>query len=241
MMGDRLLNTPSHTGENSSYSLQFRAPQFQCNTSTSLEQLDLTNEDDAYPTATGPAFRSSWDSDESIFRVEKYLMKYIYTTQHNGSRHIGAVDVQRLECRGVSALLDLRITHPKGIQEIYRNTTDLRPLRLAQNRIATGVSMPPAPYTNTSNYGEDVRNFTEMVARLVPTMNEKSLLDSFGRLADGDSNQTCYAHARNSIRRPPGGGECTEHGTLDNETAILLCEEWKCDDIHAGASITPGF
>jgi hypothetical protein len=233
MMGDRLINTPSHTGENSSYSLQFRAPQFQCNTSTSQDRMNLTSKDYSYPESIGPDFKSSWNSDRSVYVVEKYVMRYIYASQRNQSRRVGVIDVQRLECQGVSALFDLRITHPKGIQEIDRNITDMKPLVLPQHQIGTGVSMPPAPYTNTSNYGEDVRNLTKLVASKVPTMNEVALLDAFGRLAESESNQTCFARAKGSIRPTSGSGDCGGHGTLDDGTSVLLCE-WNCTNVYAG-------
>jgi hypothetical protein len=233
MMGDRLLNTPSHTGEKSSYSLQFRAPQFQCNTSTSQDIMNLTSEDDSYPTSTGPNFMSSWSSYQSVYVVEKYVMRYIYASKRNQSRRVGVIDVQRLECRDVSALFDLHTTHPKGIQEIDRNITGMKALELPQHRIGTGVSMPPAPYTNTSNYGEDVRNLTKLVASKVPTMNEVALLDAFGRLAESKSNQTCYARAKGSIRPTSGSGDCRGHDILDDGTSILLCE-WNCTNVYAG-------
>jgi hypothetical protein len=225
MMGDRMLSTPSHTGENSSYSLQFRAPQFQCNTSTYRENLNMTTDDRIHPKSTGPAFISTWLSDGSIFSVKKYVMDHVYASQRNGSKRTGVVDVEHFQCRGVSVLFDLRVTHPNGIQEIERNISDLQPLKHFPYKIATGVSMPPLPYTNTSHYGEDVRNLTQSVAKLVPAMNERALLDAFGYLVESRSNQTCFGRNQNSSLATGDG--CLKPSTLDNGTSIFICD-WSC-------------
>lgn len=57
MTGDRMLNSPSYTGDNSSYTLRFRAPQFRCNQSTSLKRFSMR---DVTPIYKLPGFNSDW-------------------------------------------------------------------------------------------------------------------------------------------------------------------------------------
>jgi hypothetical protein len=233
MMGDRLLGTPSHTGENSSYLLQFRAPQFQCNTSISRENMNLPSDlgFSDNPTSVSPAFVSSWSFDQSIFSSKKYVVDYIYSTQMNGSERIGVVDIEHFQCQGISALFDLRISHSNGIQVIERNISDLTHLEYFDATISAEVSMPPLPYTNTSDYGEDVRNIIQYVAERVPAMNEKALLDAFGILVESQSNQTCSGLSNNSSYPPRDG--CLEPSKLENGTSIFLCD-WNCtNDLEA--------
>jgi hypothetical protein len=199
MRGDRLLNSPSHTGENSTYSLQFRAPQFQCNTSTFTEEIGSA--DDDYPAYRGyhsPEFESIWTSNISTLLVTKHVMNHIYPNPENRSRLVGVFDAQRLECRGVSRLFDLRISHHNNVQKIECNITEAKPLFLSSNMMSMQVTMPPIPWTNTSDYGEKVRNITKQVASLLPTMNEMALLDALGTVVESKSNQRCYGGTSSS-------------------------------------------
>jgi hypothetical protein len=225
MMGDRMLSSPSYTGENTTYRLKLRAPQFQCNTTTSREERDLTEEDSQMHTL---AFNSTWNRYHSILTIEKHVVNHVYslTSKENPDR-FGAIDVQRLSCKGQSTSFDLNVTHTKGTQSLNYAVSDVEPLGYLQGEFSTGVGMPPRPYTNTTLYEKLSEGFTRKVASYMPLMNDVALLDSLSRMVSSTANQSCNTQDASFT--------CTEDRKLANGSIIMHCNcPW--DGLNDGKS-----
>jgi hypothetical protein len=217
-MGDRIFSLPSYTGVDSTYRLEFRAPRFRCNTTTTREERILEVGDFGVYI---PGFVSTWYNDPTELSFKKHFVDSIYqmsTTENSTCTAI--IDVQKLVCEGQSALFTLNITHTGGTQSITHSMSDIKAPPYVGNRLATGVIWPPKPRTAISDWGESIRKFTLFVAGLVPWMNEKALLDSLGSRMEMETSQSCF-HRRSTDLA------CTQNHTLDNGTAVVLCN-WPC-------------
>jgi hypothetical protein len=75
-MGSRILNSLSYTGEDSSYSLRFRVPQYRCNQSTSHElYIESTNRTLYYQVL---AFNLRWSRIKNDLTFQKYTVDDVY-------------------------------------------------------------------------------------------------------------------------------------------------------------------
>jgi hypothetical protein len=213
-----MFGFPSYTGVNSTYRLEFRAPQFHCNTTTTREERILDVKSFGVDI---PGFVSTWNNNPPKLSFKKHIVDSIYqmSTTENSTR-TAIIDVQELVCEGQSAFFTLNITHTEGAQSIAHIISDVKaPLHLG-NKFSTGVRWPPRPRTVTSDWGESIRAFTLSVAGYVPLMNEKALLDSLGSRMEMETSQSCFVRGSTNLT-------CTQSYTLDNGTAVVLCN-WPC-------------
>ena len=179
MMADRILSLPSHTGENSTYRLIFWAPQFHCNKSNFLMELDLENSKNS--SFSIPAFESTWY--EGVLSINKYVINHIYTPYlGTNSTYTAVFDVQKLSCEGHSMLFDLNITHTKGVQSTEHSLSDPKPLDNPPEKWRMGTHLPPLTDHNITSYSEDFRAWNQRVASYLPNMTEMALFGSLGRL-----------------------------------------------------------
>jgi hypothetical protein len=214
-MGDRMFSFPSYTGVNSTYRLEFRAPLFRCNTTTTREERIL--EVGSFGVHI-PGFVSTWNNDPTKLSFKKHFVDSIYqmsTTENSTCTAI--IDVQELVCEGQSAFFTLNVTHTGGAQSITHSISDIKEPPYVGNKVSTAVRWPPRPRTATSDWGESIRAFTLAVAGLVPSMNEKALLDSLGSRMEMEAPQLCFG-------RGSTNHTCTQSHTLDNGTAVVLCD-----------------
>lgn len=213
-----MYSLASHTGTNSTYNLEFRAPQFHCHNSTARQEIPLKGFGHM---VEGPGFVSTWDGDR-LFRLsfKRYTIDSIYLSTTENLTYTGLVHVNEMVCDPRSALFSLNITQTGDFQNITPIVTDPRTHSHTETKFNANVSWPPLPLTNASNWGEPLRSFTQSVASYLPLMNEMALLDSLGSRMPMESSQSCRANAVNVT--------CTRNHVLDNGTAVLICD-WPCE------------
>jgi hypothetical protein len=94
--------------------------------------------------------------------------------------------------------------------------SNVEPLDWLDDEYSTPLEMPPRPYTNTSDYGVLLQDFTQRVATYLPLMNDVALLDSMSQLVAGTAKQSCSTQ---DVRFA-----CTEDHTLTNGSIVMHCD-----------------
>jgi hypothetical protein len=122
--GNRMLDSLSYTGDNSSYSLTFRAPQYRCSQVESEEQLHLSSGNDGL-SYSAPAFTSQWSQDRNDLSFTKYAVVRVRTASSpvNATRHV-TMAVRNFSCRGESHMFELDISYSGGNLSINPSTSD---------------------------------------------------------------------------------------------------------------------
>ncbi|KAH7402200.1 hypothetical protein DE146DRAFT_631451 [Phaeosphaeria sp. MPI-PUGE-AT-0046c] len=223
MMGDRMLSSPSYTGDNSSYHLRFRAPQYRCNKTTSKEQYLETTNGTLYFEV--PAFASRWSRLGNSLVFQKFAVDHVYASSPNVNETQNVtVTVEGFECRGESRMVDLGISYsPKGL-EMKRTMTDTQKLGSIPMVWSNRTTIPPKWDRNTSSFDEKFRNWTQSVAASLSEMNQMALLDALGFWMTANVPQKCTSAANRT---------CTGQDRATNGTAITVCDP-KCDVLASG-------
>lgn len=223
MMGDRMLNSPSYTGDNSSYRLRFRAPQYRCNKTTSQEHYpENTNGTSFYEV---PAFNSRWSRSMNSLVFQKYAVNpaQARSPDRNQTQNV-TVTVEGLECRGESSMFDLGISYTSKGLEMNRTMTDTQALGPIPMVWGNRTMIPPQSDRKISSFTEEFRNWTQSVAASLPQMNQMALLDALGSWMTARVPQRCVSVANTT---------CTGQSRAENGTIIAVCDP-ACDVLADG-------
>jgi hypothetical protein len=202
MMGDHIVSSPTYTGENSTYALQFRAPQVHCTASNSSLNVKWKSRSNASNENIIPSLDLKWENNTQLVQKTRLNHAKTFVPSKNQSNHdalddpLDAVlDVEGLSCQGQSLLFDLNITHMDGAQQISRRISDPQPM--------DDISVePPLTFyindTTRKSYDllpirvDDPQDWNNWVAHASPIMNQLALLDSLGWWMTDSTNQSCY-------------------------------------------------
>jgi hypothetical protein len=212
----------SATGEDSSYSLEFRAPQFRCNVHRNESAERFTS---PFPWLV---FESDFDdiSDQPNFTVIRQTAKPWFTKSSDDepSEVETILRTEELNCQPYSVRYKLNVTHPKGVQTFKYDIDDWKLLP------APGADIPSYWTNNTlpsfrmnkteddmSVYPDEAKLFIQKVQQQLPSYNEWAILDSL------------MTHIRREKTQLITPIECNERTKLDNGTSLFRCTQYQPD------------
>lgn len=246
IINDQIFNLPIHTGENSTFDLQFRGPQLQC-TSASYNNTFSPERDNSQtprPSFEMPIFESTWDwtsrlnqdsRDVPLYSVAKH--EPLNYTARRTPQNITSFEILRttteLICKPQSVLYDVKISFPRGTRTIQHTTSDVRmllPMKVYTSDEA-GLSFAEVPVyedivgpvaslrlpTDT----QSLQNWNHRMRKLLPLATDWTLLDALVLLLQDED----YSEIKSSDLET-GHPWCSEIGTSTNGTTFFDCGSW---------------
>jgi hypothetical protein len=174
-----------HPDENSTFNMQFRAPQFQCTVSTynhSIPLFDISpvNEEPFMPYLE---FTSKWGSslwDANVYTVEKHSIKSITvkSSPDNSTTYAARVETFKQSCKTNSMLYNITISFPRGVRKIEHTLSDARPMPDPVDIYDNDGSMLSMKISTAEP--EALKEWKHRVAAAMQISNEWALLDALG-------------------------------------------------------------
>lgn len=225
MMGGTTSNAVSYTGENSTYSLQFQAPQLQCRESKNEminETLftgrrwdaaeESTEDSPAWLAFQIPGFESVWNMNGNELTFAKYAIDYIHAAPKpgpQGTRNV-TLNIQKLSCHGQSRIFVLKISYLKTGLSMERTLGDMKSLEPMPKQWTRQIN--GALPKESASFDEGLRSWVQMIAENLPMMNNIALLDAMGSWIEANSTQLClipmYTATCSSRAEYPTGSDC---------------------------------
>ncbi|KAH4276439.1 hypothetical protein HBI70_071390 [Parastagonospora nodorum] len=216
----RLLVQP---GENSTFRLQFRAPQYKCtvsryNGSIPLEYRTQGNTDETDDALTGLVFVSEWNAISHLYSVIQHRIgNYtVQRSQQNTTSYEAFVETTEQSCHPTSVLYAVEVTFPRGIQTIQHSLSDARSLPKQkdlydglQGSLGISLVLPPE--------SQALEEWRQKMLTALPISNEWALLDALGSSLEGSFYE-------DSPRPYPD--ECRKRQNSKNDTDISDCWGW---------------
>ncbi|KAG9185444.1 hypothetical protein G6011_07988 [Alternaria panax] len=246
IISDQMFALPMHPGENSTYSLQFRAPNLRCNATHYEEKLSLlyTLGDWEYkdvkdytdwpafeykpywvppePFLTAQTFRSGWDSNRLIFSSERHEIGRFeaYRSLDNSTRWEAFTRTEKQVCKPISVLHDVNATFPHGIQNVQYETRDAKAL------MATNYTDGLGPSLSYPIEAQSVQDWYDELYTLLPIFNEWALLDALGTAL----NFSFYESTGSPLLKPGSSESGCERGeTMLDGTVVYGCNKTEWD------------
>jgi hypothetical protein len=243
-MNNQVRNLPNHPGENSTYDLQFQGPQFRCisvsyNNTYALDR-NYSLPPEQYLLGPAPAFASTWDRDwqwdrnsrdAPLYSVAKHTpLTYTYrlTSQDELIMEVLRATTE-LKCKPHTALYDVKVSFPRGIQTVEYNTSDVKPLS------PIGVySDTPVNHYVTNGYHNwsvsldlpaDTRALEDWNYRMriiLSLYNEWTLLEALGSLLQDE----IYTSFLRGTPRPDDLWCNKGNRVVINGTELFDCSSW---------------
>jgi hypothetical protein len=131
-----------HPGENSTYNMQFRAPQYQCTVSQRnrtiplehgtipIEPTGLSTDIQTESILTGVNFSASYQSEAQLFSVSRGDFHNIITKHNldNTTTYEALMEVTEQSCTPYSMLYNVDISFPRGIRTITHTISNPKTL-----------------------------------------------------------------------------------------------------------------
>jgi hypothetical protein len=159
-------------GENSTYHLQFRGPQFRCTT----VQYNISVPLDGTPYNGGLIFESKWDSQSLQYTVSKDRVNTNPQDLWNYN-----VELTEQTCEPVSVLYDVDISFSGGARRIEHLQSNVEALLKKGDVIDDSgllvLTLPPEL--------QALQDWHQKVITALPAANEWALLDALGGLLPG--------------------------------------------------------
>ena len=214
---NQIFPLPGHPGENSTYNLQFRGPRFECTTSQYNTTLALDYIPGKY--AKVPVFISAWNRERKEHSLKQHRIAS-YGAQRNldGSLVWNAYGVRNEQvCKAKSALYNVSITFPRGIQTIDYTLSDVKTISSQVDvlgaRGSLRIELPPEPRALEVWY--------QQLATAIPISNEWAILDALGTVVEGTCTQ--------EIPIPMGENglpACPQRKSSSGATMFYDCGPW---------------
>jgi hypothetical protein len=221
IMNGQVLDLLVYPGENSTFNLQFRAPQFHCNSSTYNHTQPL--EDSLGGSGITPIFESEWhspSSDNHIFKytLRKHSVKYLTIKRRPDNLIPPEAQLETFEqsCWPISMLYNVTISFPRGVRKIEHTLSNAR-----------AVPDPKDIYDHRLPYFDDGGNnsiylalpaepkaqeeWNQKVLTALPVVNEWLLLDALGSLLAGEASRMLSAT------------DCQQREVWENGTSVEDC------------------
>jgi hypothetical protein len=220
---DQVFDLLVHPGENSTYNLQFRAPQFQCTVSQYDTNVPLEYTDSVL---VGPYFSSKLESPKSnetcVYTVSKYSIHNVTAKRSPDNTTTFEAPVQVIEqsCKPYSMLYDVKISFPRGIRMIEHKISDPKALPNAVDIYDEYVPDSDTWGINLTMSAEPLRELAlaewrQRIFAAFPISNEWAILDALGAVLD------VVAYNRMWFATPPD--ECIQQDAFGNGTTIHVC------------------
>ncbi|KAF2679746.1 hypothetical protein K458DRAFT_393589 [Lentithecium fluviatile CBS 122367] len=197
LVSSQVYNLPVHTGENSTYRLQLRAPQLFCNTSIYNETIPLIYQQD-YSYEYGLSalvFQSGYGTSSyrnaTSFNVTKSRI-LAYFTALNASETTedfeAIVERNSIVCNTYTMNHDINVTYPKGVQTLEIVKSDPMPLLRKDWNFpwsyqwnGTGDETWPFPPSRNDikSYPQDLQEYIRNSSEALATYSNWAVLDAF--------------------------------------------------------------
>jgi len=233
VFNNQMFTLPGHPGENSSYDLEFRGPQFTCTTEQYNSDVAIDYKQRLYLEV--PMFTTTWDQEQLIYSSKRYDISN-YTVQGDPSNEIVGEANCRVEeqiCIAQSVLYDVAITFPRGVQTVEYSFSGAkvlpRKIEALGAESALKLELPP----NSQAY----KDWYHELSTMIPSSNEWAILDALGALIEGTTFQaTAPSQLVSWLDYPPpqslleqgcdSGSDChLREGTSDS-TTVCVCKTW---------------
>ncbi|KAF2877373.1 hypothetical protein BDV95DRAFT_144558 [Massariosphaeria phaeospora] len=222
IIDNHVFNMLIHPGENSTYKLQFRGPQFRCKTSRYNHSIPMEYRPD--DGITSAVFVSEWHEDALTLSVkQRKLGNYsIVHSTPNTTRYEAHVETLEQSCGPVSVFYHVDVTFPRGVQTIQHYLSDEKDMpKKAGAYDDLNLTLPAQPQT--------ARAWNQRVLAALPIYNEWALLDALGSLLVGEF----YINSQGS-----DPDSCRQSQSFKNGTIVQDCWEWgfqmQCDFARVG-------
>lgn len=222
IINDQVFNLPGHPGENATYELQFRGPQFRCNVSTYNSSIPLEY-DKTFSTLSGAVFVSAWLNDSLTLSVKQHNISSYSVLQNdqNTTSYQAHVETTERSCSPKSVLYNADVSFPRGVQKIEHRLSDEKEIlnkwkeeddnhTWGDQTWATMSLILPAEQ-------QAIQDYNQKVSDTLPAYNQWALLDALGSLLDG------VYHEEFSVPLPDNP-DCTPETNPENGTVIKNCE-----------------
>jgi hypothetical protein len=238
---DQVFDLLVHPGENSTYNLQFRAPQFRCTVSQHNSTIPMEYTGNGLDLRlTTLAFLSQylppWDPlslqvltpshpETLSYSVLKHEIKGIIVkgSLDNATTYEALVEAVEHFCKPYSMLYDVNISFLHGVRTINHKTSDLKAVPspaviyddVDELREWPGfyLKMPAEPLV--------LEQWRQRVIAALPVFNEWAILDALGLILN------VAGYTESSLPKLP---DCIQNNALHNGTTVHLCEsesnEW---------------
>ena len=207
-----IFNLPKPIGENSSYQLQFWAPQFVCNSSTFKDSMELEYViTDLETTLNAVVYEVHWENSELFVKKNQilgYYRQYHYknetTTSNNANKiYRAVVKTERMDCKTYSMAYDLHVNYPKGVQQISYSISDSKPLVYSEEKLSPEYRWLGNPWPWNSSQG-DIASYPHKLQEWInntidslPVSNQATLLDALGLIIEYKFKETRYGICEN--------------------------------------------
>jgi hypothetical protein len=170
LINNQVFSSIASLGENSTYHLQFRGPQFRCtrvdhNVSVPIDGMVYND---------GLVFESKWESESLRYSIAQHWLRDANETYY---------DVQSMKqlCEPVSMLYDIEVSFPRGLRKIEHSCSDAEPVqnksRILGPNGESELTLPAEPQV--------LHDWNQMLIAALPIVNQWALLDAMGELLVG--------------------------------------------------------
>jgi len=232
VFNNQMFTLPGHPGENSSYHLKFRGPQFRCTTKQYNSSVVIDYQQRVYLEV--PMFATTWDQEQLLYSSKQYFISN-YTVQGDPSNEIVGEANCRVEeqiCIAYSVLYDVTITFPRGVQTVDYSFSGAKALPRKPDAMgpksALRLELPPKSQAYKDWYHE--------LSTIIPNSNEWAILDALGALIEGTSFQATapslvpsldYASLQSPLEQGRhSGSDCHLSEGTSSSTPVCVCQTW---------------
>jgi hypothetical protein len=219
VIDNHVFTLPGHTGENSTYKLQFRGPQLRCETLHYNSSIPLESTD--FNTLTGAVFVSEWLTDSLSFFVKQHnISSYsILHSAQNTTSYEAHVETVEQSCGPKSVLYNVNVTFPRSVQKLEHHLSDEKELLKkwqdaedsypgSQSSSTLSLILPAEP--------QAARDWNQKVLDALPAFNEWALLDALGSLLKGEYHEEF---------EKDDSSPCSQGNSYKNRTITKDCGE----------------
>ncbi|KAH7130187.1 hypothetical protein B0J11DRAFT_430405 [Dendryphion nanum] len=191
----QISGLPINTGENSSYTMSFRAPQFSCQNKTYNATILIGKEDiyHRFPRTrlTPTMFRSHYNSTSGYYFLQRQWMTE-FSQMGNPAQNLSdpiemMVKVMELNCKPHSALYDVKISYLSGVEKIDHTIGDFQSLSIPRVSwtydLNDSQSWPNSKNeSNILSYPPKLQEFIQTTMKNIHIFNQVVILDTIGGL-----------------------------------------------------------
>jgi hypothetical protein len=214
MTNDQVFDLLVHPGENSTYNMQFRAPQFRCSVSrrNTTMPLESTIDEGLVHLAFSSKLGSPSQNETVMYSMSKYYIeRVIRRSLDNATTYEALLTTVDQSCTPYSMLNDVNISFPRGIRTIEHRVNDPRAIPGAvdiYNQHAPSV-------LNLSNPADThaVEEWRQRIFTALPVSNEWALLDALGAALKAEWYWEFFG----------GVSGCVQNDAFENSTKIEVC------------------
>jgi hypothetical protein len=184
LINDEVFSLLASPGDNSTYHLQFRGPQFRCTTANHNITVPL----DGTVYNNGLVFVSKWESESLRYSIAQHSIEVLRNNQSVNLTHY-SIGFMEQSCETVSMLYDVEVSFPRGLRQIKHSCSNAEPFENKSRMLGPTWYIPsPNLYTMLKLPAEAqvIHIWNQQVISLIPIVNQWALSDAMGELLVGE-------------------------------------------------------